>query len=184
MREFLRGLDFDEELIDAIMAEHGKLVTKDKEALSDLKSKLKDLEEAKKEDAGFKEKYEALTKKLDEEKAEKKKKAEDEAIEKSIIESLGDKKFVNDYTKKSVVNEIRTALEDEANKGKSVKDLLKDIAKDKKGLFVNPNQMVDMAGIDESVENTYTKEDFDKMGYKERLQFKQDNPELFKKYNG
>ena len=175
MREFLRGLDFDEELIDAIMAEHGKLVTKDKEALNELKSKLKDLEEAKKEDAGFKEKYEALTKKLDEEKAEKKKKAEDEAIEKSIIESLGDKKFVN---------EIRTALEDEANKGKSVKDLLKDIAKDKKGLFVNPNQMVDMAGIDETVENTYTKEDFDKMGYKERLQFKQENPELFKKYNG
>ena len=33
MREFLKGLELDSELIDTIMAEHGKLVTKDKEEL-------------------------------------------------------------------------------------------------------------------------------------------------------
>ena len=43
MREFLKGLDLDSELIDTIMAEHGKLVTKDKEELQTLKSQMKDL---------------------------------------------------------------------------------------------------------------------------------------------
>ena len=31
MREFLRGLELDEETIDTIMAEHGKIITKLKE---------------------------------------------------------------------------------------------------------------------------------------------------------
>ena len=31
MREFLKGLDVDSELIDTIMAKHGKIGTKDKE---------------------------------------------------------------------------------------------------------------------------------------------------------
>ena len=31
MREFLKGLDFDKETIDTIMAEHGKLLTSAKE---------------------------------------------------------------------------------------------------------------------------------------------------------
>lgn len=41
MREFLRGLDLDSETIDTIMAEHGKLVTKDKEKIQELKNDLK-----------------------------------------------------------------------------------------------------------------------------------------------
>mgnify|MGYP006908844375 CR=1 FL=1 len=36
MREFLKGLELDEETIDTIMAEYGKNVTRYKEALDDL----------------------------------------------------------------------------------------------------------------------------------------------------
>lgn len=36
MREFLRGLDLDEETIDTIMAEHGKLMTKNVEKINNL----------------------------------------------------------------------------------------------------------------------------------------------------
>lgn len=41
MREFLRGLDLEDDLIDTIMAEHGKLVTKDKEKIQQLQDELK-----------------------------------------------------------------------------------------------------------------------------------------------
>lgn len=34
MREFLKGLELDDETVDTIMAEHGKLVTKDKEKIA------------------------------------------------------------------------------------------------------------------------------------------------------
>lgn len=41
MREFLKGLDFDPEMIDTIMAEHGKLMTRSKEAVESLKEQLR-----------------------------------------------------------------------------------------------------------------------------------------------
>lgn len=40
MREFLKGLDFDDELVDTIMAEHGKHLTKLREQVEDYKSKI------------------------------------------------------------------------------------------------------------------------------------------------
>ena len=40
MREFLRGLDLDEETVDTIMAEYGKNVTKFKEQVEEYKDKM------------------------------------------------------------------------------------------------------------------------------------------------
>lgn len=42
MREFLKGLELDEETIDTIMAEHGKHLTKLREQVDDYKSKIND----------------------------------------------------------------------------------------------------------------------------------------------
>ena len=44
MREFLKGLDLDKELIDTIMAEHGKHITGLKEQIDDYKTKVNDYE--------------------------------------------------------------------------------------------------------------------------------------------
>ena len=96
---------------------------------------------------------------------------------------FGDKKFVNDFTKNAIMNEIKTALKDNANMGKSAKDLFEEITNGKDGIFINPNQFVDMPSIDENVENTVSKDDFDKMSYKDRVALKETNPELFNKYN-
>lgn len=41
MREFLKALDLDSETVDTIMAEHGKLTTKDKEKIQKLQEELK-----------------------------------------------------------------------------------------------------------------------------------------------
>lgn len=179
MREFLKGLELDSELIDTIMAEHGKLVTRDKEAIQDLRSELQNLKESSSNVVELQEKYDELSKRVADEEA----KAKDEELNNTIIEAIGDKKFVNDYTKNSIINEVKTALQDEANVGKSTMDLFNEITKDKTGLFTSPNQMVDMAGVDENIDGAISKDTFDKMGYKERLALKQENPELFNKYN-
>ena len=46
MREFLNALDLDSETVDTIMAEHGKLVTKDKEKIQKLQDELKTTKES------------------------------------------------------------------------------------------------------------------------------------------
>ena len=183
MREFLKGLELDGELIDTIMAEHGKIVTKDKEELQTLKTQIKGLKENSKNASELQEKYDKLVKENEEREALKKAKEEDDILTKNINEAFGEKQFVNDFTKKAIMNEIKTALKDNANLGKSAKDLFEEITNGKDGIFTNPNQIVDMPSVDESVENTVSQEAFDKMGYKERLEFKQSNPELFNKYN-
>ena len=183
MREFLKGLDLDGELIDTIMAEHGKLVTKDKEELQTLKSQMKELKENSKNADELQAKYDELVKANEEREATKRAKEEDDILTKNINAVFGDKKFVNDFTKNAIMNEIKTALKDSANVGKSAKDLFEEITNGQDGIFVNPNQVVDMPSIDENVENTVSKDDFDKMGYKERVALKQSNPELFNKYN-
>ena len=44
MREFLKGLDLDKEMIDTIMAEHGKLITEAREQIMDLTDQVKEYE--------------------------------------------------------------------------------------------------------------------------------------------
>lgn len=191
-------LDFlENEQIDKVMALYGKAMTKkDKEIetlnssktelegkISTYEDKIKEFNESAKTEADWKSKYEELQTSIEKQEAEQKAKAEDEILNKNIIAAIGDKQFVNDYTKNSIINEVKTALKEEANMGKSAKDLFEELTNGKDGIFANPNPQVDMPGVDENVDTGISKEAFDKMGYKERVELKQSNPELFKKYN-
>lgn len=147
MREFLKGLELDKETIDTICAEHGKLITEAKEKTQDLENKVKDYESkigelsSKAEDnTKVQEELDNLKKSIAENEAKAKAKAEDEALTKNITSAFGDKKFVNDYTKNAIVNDIKTALKDSNNAGKSAKDLFEELTKDKEGIFDNPNK--------------------------------------------
>ena len=171
------------EMIDTIMAEYGKLVTKDKEELQSLKGEILSLRETSKNAIDLQDKYNELTKEIEKANADKKAKAENDVLMENINNAIGTKKFVNDYTKNSIINEIKTALQDEANTGKSAKDLFEEITNGKDDLFVNPNKVADMPAIDENVENAVSKDEFDKMSYQQRIELKQSNPELFNKYN-
>lgn len=192
------NLDFLEaEQIDKVMALYGKAMAKKDSEIDTLKSekkgledrvetyetKIKEFNEKAKGDAEWKTKYEELQTSISEQEAKQKAKEEDDILTKNITSVFGDKKFVNDFTKNAIMNEIKTALKDSANIGKSAKDLFEEITSGKTGIFENPNQIVDMPSADESMENTVSKEDFDKMGYKQRIELKASNPELFNKYN-
>lgn len=149
MREFLKGLDLDKETIDTIMAEHGKLITEAKEKTQDLENKVKDYESkiselsSKAEDnTKVQEELDDLKKSIAENEAKAKAKAEDDALTKNIMGAFGDKKFVNDYTKNAIISDIKVALKDSNNAGKSAKDLFEELTKDKEGIFDNPNKGV------------------------------------------
>lgn len=204
MKDFLEELEIGEEKVKLssediknILKKHGeyikvetdKVETKYKDQLEDNKTTIEDLK-TQIEKSPKSEEMESLKTKIAEYEqkeadraAQLKAKEEDDVLTKNINEIFGDKKFVNDFTKNAIVDKIKTALKDSANMGKSAKDLFEEITNGQEGIFANPNQLADMSGIDESVENTISKDAFDKMGYKERLEFKQSNPELFNKYN-
>lgn len=149
MREFLKELELDKETIDTIMAEHGKLITEAKEKTQDLENKVKEYEgkiselSSKADDnTKVQEELDNLKKSIAENEAKAKAKAEDDALTKNIMGAFGDKKFVNDYTKNAIISDIKTALKDSNNAGKSAKDLFEELTKDKEGIFDNPNKGV------------------------------------------
>ena len=206
MKDFLESLELGEskyklskEEIKSIIAEHGKSIkvetdkveNKYKEDIDSYKTTIDDLKtqisEAPKSDEmeSLKSKIADYEQKETDRIAREKADKEDRILTENILSVVGDKKFVNDYTKNSIVNEIKAKLKDEANLGKSTKDLFEELTKDKEGIFSNPNPGVsDMPGVSDDVDTgNITKSEFDKMGYQQRLEFKQSNPELFKKYN-
>lgn len=204
MKDFLESLEIGEgkvkltkEEVKSILGKHGDYLKIEKEKIdNEYKSQLEDnkstiadlksqIENAPKSDEmeSLKTKIAEYEQKEADRTAKQKAKEEDDILTKNITSVFGDKKFVNDFTKNAIMNEIKIALKDSANMGKSAKDLFEEITNGKDGIFENPNKVVDMPSVDETVENVVSKADFDKMGYKERLELKASNPELFNKYN-
>lgn len=189
MREFLKGLELDKETIDTIMAEYGKNLQGLKEQVDDYKTKISDYEKQLKdmtEKSNDSQKLQDELKKLKDDIAtreteEKAKKAE-ETLNNNILAVFGDKKFSSEYAKNGLLSDIKAAMKKEENQGKGIKDLFDELTKDKTGIFENPNQIKDMTPMGD-IDNTISKETFDKMSYKERIELKQENPALFEKYN-
>ena len=142
MREFLKGLDLDKETIDTIMVEHGKLITEEKEKVKEYESKIADLSSKAETNTKVQEELDNLKKSIAENEAKAKAKAEDDVLTKNITSAFGDKRFVNEYTKNAIISDIKTALKDSNNAGKSAKDLFEELTKDKEGIFDNPNKGV------------------------------------------
>ena len=158
MREFLKGLDLDSELIDTIMAEHGKLVTKDKEELQTLKSQMKELKENSKNADELQAKYDELVKANEEREAKQKAEEEDKILTDNINALFEGKTFTSEYARNGLLNDIKSGLNKPENKGKGIQDLFNELTKDKTDIFTNPNQIKDMEGMGDSEQDNNTKE--------------------------
>ena len=158
MREFLKGLDLDSELIDTIMAEHGKLVTKDKEELQTLKSQMKELKENSKNADELQAKYDELVKANEEREAKQKAEEEDKVLTENINALFEGKTFTSEYARSGLLNDIKQGLNKPENKGKGIQDLFDELTKDKTDIFTNPNQIKDMEGMGDSEQDNNTKE--------------------------
>ena len=171
MKDFLENLEIGEnkvklsqEEIKSILAEHGKSVKTETEKVEnnmkkeneDLKATIDDLKEqvnkAPKSDEieSLKSKIADYEAKEKERKEEEDKKIFEENLNKNVLEAIGDKEFVNERTKNAIINEVKSALQDKANVGKSAKDIFETITKDSTDIFKNKNELKDMPDIQES----------------------------------
>lgn len=165
MREFLKGLELDKETIDTIMAEYGKNIQGLKEQIDEYKNneanyktKIDELSSMSDDNQKIQEELNTLKQQIAEKEANEKAKKDDEMLTNNIMAAIGDRQFVNDYTKNAVINDIKAALKDNANGGKSAKDLFEELTKNKSDIFANPNQLQDMAGMGDGEEETNKKE--------------------------
>ncbi len=203
MNDFLTNLEIGEdkiklskEEIKAILAEHGKSVKTETEKVEEKYKK--DIEEYKTTIDGLKEQItkapktdeiENLNKKIADyeqkeadraakEQAEK----EEQVLTNNILDVFGEKKITSDYAKNGLMDDIKAELKKEENKGLGIQDIFNNLTKDRTDIFANPNQVKDMEGMGDT-DTDVSKDVFDKMSYKQRIEFKQSNPELFQKYN-
>lgn len=108
-------------------------------------------------------------------------KLKEEKLDNDINEVIKDKQFVNDFTKNAIISEIKKQIK--ADENANINNLFDELVKDKEGIFVNPNAPKDIPNTNADVFTEVDKEAFKKMGYKERLILKQENPELFEQLN-
>ena len=174
MKDFLENLEIGEnkvklskEEIKSILAEHGKSVKTETEKVEnnmkkeneDLKATIDDLKEqinkAPKSDEieSLKSKIADYETKEKERKEEEDKKIFEENLNKNVLEAIGDKEFVNERTKNAIINEVKTALQDKANVGKSAKEIFEDITKDSTDIFKSENKITnEVPGVKEDLE--------------------------------
>lgn len=203
MNDFLENLEIGEnkiklskEEIKAILKEHGKSIStetqkveeKYQKQIEDAQSTIDDLKEQIK-NAPKSDELENLNKKIaDYEQKEADRIAKEQALKEeqslntNILNVFGDRKFTSDYAKKGLMNDIKTELNKDENKGLGIQDIFDKLTKDRTDIFANPNQVKDMEGMGDT-DTDVSKDVFDKMSYRQRLEFKQSNPELFEKYN-
>lgn len=150
-RDFLKGLELSDEVIDKIMAENGKDIesvksksTSLEEELSTTKTKLSEYEKTITELQAQSEQSETVKAELEKLQNQIKEQEElqaqivkDKQLTDNIITAFGDRQFINDYTKNALISEIKAELEKTENAGKGVTDIFESLTKDKEGIFAN-----------------------------------------------
>lgn len=122
--------------------------------LREYETTIADMKKSAEGNEDFKKKFEELEQRIADEKAEAEKKAKAEAEEAEYSNRfktvVGEQKWRDELTEKAVYAEFKTALQDEANKGKGDKDILETLTKDR-NYWENPNQPANMAGMGTNV---------------------------------
>lgn len=110
--------------------------------LKEYETTIADLKKSAEGNEDFKKKFEELEQRIADEKAEAEKKAKEEAEEAEYSNRfktvVGEQKWRDALTEKAVYAEFKTALQDEANKGKGDKDVLAALTQDKEYFAKDP----------------------------------------------
>lgn len=110
--------------------------------LKEYETTIADMKKSAEGNEDFKKKFEELEQRIADEKAEAEKKAKAEAEEAEYSNRfktvVGEQKWRDALTEKAVYAEFKTALQDEANKGKGDKDILVALTQDKEYFAKDP----------------------------------------------
>lgn len=135
-REDLRKLELSDEQITGVM----KLKST---AIGELEKKIETLNEEKTNlQNQIDTANETIKRFEDKEQFDLKEKALQERIEKTF----GESQFINELTKKALVEEMKKAINDETNVGKSDSEIFNELTKDQ-NVFVNPNKPVEIPNM-------------------------------------
>ena len=144
-REELTAAGLTDEQVEKVMKLNGDDINREKAKFSDYDDLKKQLEKANATIDSMKD-YEEVKAKViqyqqEAENAKKEAAAKVQQLElqAKIKDFTGSKKFVNDLTRDAINAQLEKALNDDANKGKSLVDLLKAITDGKTDIFKNEN---------------------------------------------
>ena len=174
-KKFVAKADFNAKV------EEVKTLKGEKKTLEDEVSKLNENangnEDVKKELEALKAKIDADAKQAEAERISREKAESDERL---FNEAVGEKKFSHDAVKSHYFNLFRQDLAKEENKGKSAVDILHNLTKDDATAFTGVTAVKLAGGTPQGVGGkSVTREDFNKMSYKERLQIYNENQALY-----
>ena len=140
-REELTALGLTDEQIDSVMKMNGDDINREKGKFADYDEIKQQLEKANKTIAGMADyddvkadvaKYQQEAETAKQEAEAKVKRLE---LQAKIKDFTSSKKFVNDLTREAINAQLESALNDDANKGKSLDDLLKALTDGKTDIF-------------------------------------------------
>ena len=196
--KYLEDLGVEREVAEKIFAERSKEIEADKakrekietelkeskESLDNLSKEFEDLKANNASAEEYKSKYEAV---IAENEAKAKQAEADRIlaeknadIEKRFAECVGDKKFSHDAIKSSYLKKFADALESEEYKGKGDVDIFHALTKDDATAFTGVTAVKLQGGTPQGVGGkSVTREAFNKMSYKERLQIYNENQALY-----
>jgi len=144
-REELQTLGLTDEQIDKVMKLNGDDINREKGKFADydaIKQQLEKANETIKSMADYDEvkaKVEQYQKDVETAKTEYDAKIKRLELQARIKDFTGAKKFVNDLTRDAINAQLENALNDDANKGKSLDDLLKTLTDGKTDIFREEN---------------------------------------------
>ena len=143
-------------------------------ARTDLEAEVKTLKGSTKNATEMEAKLAKLQKEIDDRTEAEKQAIIDKAMSERFTGTIGDKKFINEFTQGGVLNEFKAALADKANQGKSDADIFAAITKDREGLFSNPNPITTTPGAGGSgaLPGAATNEQLAKMSFDEYKAFR------------
>jgi len=145
-REELQTLGLTEEQINSVMKMNGDDINREKNKFADYDAIKQQLEKANATIDGMKDydDVKASVAKYQQEAETARKDAEAKVkrleLQAKIKDFTSGKKFVNDLTRDAINAQLEAALDDDANKGKSLDDLLKAITDGKADIFREDNQ--------------------------------------------
>ena len=144
-REELTAAGLTDEQIDRVMKLNGDDINREKAKYSDYDDVKKQLEKANATIEGWKD-YDAIKadvakyqQEAENAKKEAAAKVQQLELQAKIKDFTGNKKFVNDLTRDAINAQLEKALNDDANKGKSLDDLLKALTDGKMDIFKDDN---------------------------------------------
>ena len=196
--KYLEDLGVEKEVAEKIFAERSKEIEADKakrekletelkektESLDNLSKEFEDLKANNASAEEYKSKYEALV--ADNEAKAKQAEADrilaekTENINKRFDAVVGEKKFSHNAIKADYLKKFGEALELEDNKSLSDEQIFHNLIKDDAAAFTGVTAVKLAGGTPQGVGGkSVTREDFNKMSYKERLQIYNENQALY-----